>query len=295
MNWVSPGFLEFDVFFGVLLFVEVILLGRAFNWVSKVGIFAIEALECVRARITLLSFEPRRIWFGVSFTIPSKLTMMFSYMRAIAFYAFGSLDMAYLCWMTSLPTILTLRDTRIYIGVSHHDDTSYIKTFINNFLSIITVFGILYVNPDNSHVRFRRDLDNAWFWCEDDIIKDMIILEDAFNIFRKDTSVGFVNKVWNAHSFKVGLWLRKSERRNAIIICNKGTLNIFFNLLEIRICSYIVCWYNDAFVVCTNKISANVGFDAFESPVNIDNIWRWILNKSFTKIATHGNNNLFSR
>jgi len=62
-----------------------------------VGTFAIEALECVRARIILLSFEPRRIRFGVSFTIPSKLAMMFSYMRAIAFYAFGFLDMAYLC------------------------------------------------------------------------------------------------------------------------------------------------------------------------------------------------------
>ena len=92
------------------------------------------------------------------------------------------------------------------------------------------------------------------------------------------------------------LWRYKlNEVCDTIIICNKGTLNIFFNLLEIRICSYIVCWYNDAFVVCTNKISANVGFDAFESLVNIDNIWRWILNKSFTKIATHGNNNLFSR
>jgi len=33
----------------------------------------------------------------------------------------------------------------------------------------------------------------------------MIILENAFNIFRKDTSVGFVNKVWNAHDFKIEL------------------------------------------------------------------------------------------
>jgi len=62
-----------------------------------VGTFAIEALEYVRARITLLSFKPKRIQFGVSFTTPSKLTMMFSHMRAIAFYTFGSLDTAYLC------------------------------------------------------------------------------------------------------------------------------------------------------------------------------------------------------
>jgi len=62
-----------------------------------VGTFAIEALEHIWARITFLSFEPRRIQFGVSFTIPSKFAMMFSHMRAIAFYAFGSLDTANPC------------------------------------------------------------------------------------------------------------------------------------------------------------------------------------------------------
>jgi len=118
----------------------------------------------VRTRIALLSFEPRRIRFGVSFTTSSKLTMMFSYMRAIAFYTFRSLDMAYPCQMTPLPTILALRDTRIHVGAFHyHDDTFYIEMSVNNFLSIITVFGIPYINPDNSHVRFRKDLDNAWF------------------------------------------------------------------------------------------------------------------------------------
>jgi len=118
-----------------------------------VGTFAIEALEHVRARITLLSFEPRRIQFGISFTTPSKLVMMFSHMRAIAFYAFGSLDMAYPCQMTPLPTILALKDTRIHVSASHHhNDTFYIEMSVNNFLSIITILGIPYVNPGNSHV-----------------------------------------------------------------------------------------------------------------------------------------------
>ena len=85
-------------------------------------------------------------------------------MRAVAFYAFGFLDIANLCQMTSLPTILALNDTRIYIGATHcHNGTSYIETPVNNFLSIVTVLGILYINPENSHVRFRGDLDNAWF------------------------------------------------------------------------------------------------------------------------------------
>ena len=197
--------------------------------------------------------------------------------------------------MTLLLTVLALRNTRIHVGTSHHcNDTSYIETSVNNFLCIVTILGIPYVNPDNSYVQFKGDLDNAWFWCKNDIIKDMIVLENVFNIFRRDTSVGFVNKVWDAHNFKIGLWLRKLGKRNTIIVYSKGTLDIFFNLLEIRIHSYIVCRYDDVFV-CTNKISANVGFDAFEILVNINNMWRWILNKSFTKVATHGNNNLFMR
>ena len=113
----------------------------------------------MRARIALLSFEPRRIQFGVSFTTPSKLAMMFSHMRAIAFYVFGSLDMAYSCQMIPLSTILALRDTRIYVGTPHHrNNTSYIEMSINNFLCIVTILGISYINSDNSHVQFKGDL-----------------------------------------------------------------------------------------------------------------------------------------
>ena len=90
--------------------------------------------------------------------------MMFSHMRAVAFYAFGSLDIANPCYMTPLSTILALRDTRIHVGTSHHcNDTSYIEMPVNDFLSIVTILGIPYVNPDDSHVQFRGDLDNAWF------------------------------------------------------------------------------------------------------------------------------------
>jgi len=129
-----------------------------------VGTFVVKALERIRARVTLLSFELRRVQFGISFTIPSKLVMIFSQMRAILFYIFGSLDTAYPCQMTPLPTILALRDTRIHVGTTHCcNNTSYIETSVNNFLNIVTILGIPYVNPDNSHVRFRRDLDNAWF------------------------------------------------------------------------------------------------------------------------------------
>jgi len=69
----------------------------------------------------------------------------------------------------------------------------------------------------------------------------MIVLKDAFNIFRRDMNVGFVDKVWDAYDFKVGLRLKESGGGNAIIVCSKGHFDIFFNFLEIGICSHIVC------------------------------------------------------
>ena len=66
--------------------------------------------------------------------------------------------------MTLLLTVLALRNTRIHVGTSHYcNDTSYIETSVNNFLCIVTILGIPYVNPDNSYVQFKGDLDNAWF------------------------------------------------------------------------------------------------------------------------------------
>ena len=47
--------------------------------------FAIGALERVRAGFALLSFESGWVYFIVSFTAPTELSVMFQLVRAIAF------------------------------------------------------------------------------------------------------------------------------------------------------------------------------------------------------------------
>ncbi len=38
------------------------------------------------------------------------------------------------------------------------------------------------VDPNDRHVRFRRDLDDARSRSKDDVIEDVVTSEDAFNI-----------------------------------------------------------------------------------------------------------------
>jgi len=41
--------------------------------------------------------------------------------------------------------------------------------------------GIPDVDPDNRHVRFQRDLDDARFRYEDNVVEQMVGLENVFN------------------------------------------------------------------------------------------------------------------
>ena len=47
--------------------------------------FAIGALECMRARFALLGFESWWIYFIVGFAAPTKLSVMFQLVWAVAF------------------------------------------------------------------------------------------------------------------------------------------------------------------------------------------------------------------
>ena len=48
--------------------------------------------SAVQAQFALLNFKPRKISFVVCFTTPSKIPIMFGFMRTIAFYILGSLN-----------------------------------------------------------------------------------------------------------------------------------------------------------------------------------------------------------
>jgi len=55
--------------------------------------------------------------------------------------------------MISLPTILALRNARVYVGTSNHsDNVSNVKLPVDNFLGIVAVLVVPDVNPDYCHI-----------------------------------------------------------------------------------------------------------------------------------------------
>ena len=55
--------------------------------------------------------------------------------------------------MTPLPTILTLRDTRVHVSTSNCSDyVSNVETPVDKFLGIVTILVVPNVDPDYYHV-----------------------------------------------------------------------------------------------------------------------------------------------
>ena len=157
-------------------------------------------------------------------------------MRTITLSTFGSLNMTDFCQIPLLPTILALRDVWIHVGSSYYsNNVSNVEMSINNLFSIITILSIPNIYLDNRHVWLGRNLDNGWFWCKDNIVENVVIFENTFDILRSDICVWFINKVQNAYYFELRLGLGKPRRSNAVIIGWEWVLDIFFNFMEIRV------------------------------------------------------------
>ena len=87
--------------------------------------------------------------------------------------------------MTPLPTILALRNFWVHVSSFYSSDNApNIETSVNDFFCICAILGIPDIDPYNSHVGLVRYFDNVRFRCKDYVIKNVIILEDTFNIVR---------------------------------------------------------------------------------------------------------------
>jgi len=125
-------------------------------------------------------------------------------MRTITLHIFSPLDAAHTSHVISLPTVLTLRNAWVHIGLTYHGDiTSNIEMSVDNFLSIGPVLHVPDVDSYDSHVRLRQNLDDSRFRCKNNIVEDMVLFEDFFNVIRRDVSVGLVIEIRNSYDFKV--------------------------------------------------------------------------------------------
>ena len=65
--------------------------------------------------------------------------------------------------MVPLPAVVILRNSRVHVGGPDSGDVpAKVKGMVYQQLCFGSILRILNVKPDNSHVRFGRDLDNPW-------------------------------------------------------------------------------------------------------------------------------------
>jgi len=92
-NWFISDITQFLLFLAILFMVELVSLEWADARVCLMVSLIVRALERVEAQLTLFCFQTRRIYFFVCFTASYKLVVVFCFVRPIALYALGPLNL----------------------------------------------------------------------------------------------------------------------------------------------------------------------------------------------------------
>ena len=111
--------------------------------------------------------------------------MVFRFVWTVALDAFSSLNATQKGGVSPLPAILALENSRIHIHTSNCGDViAHIEAPVNEKFSIFSTLNIPDVDPNNGHIRLRRDFNNSRFRHEGDVVENMILLEDGFDVKR---------------------------------------------------------------------------------------------------------------
>ena len=115
-NQFRSVFTDLGVFSQVPFSIEPMMPKWTLVRVSKMVSMTVGALEWVGTWISLLCFQSRQIDFGVGLAAPPEFSMMFQFVRSIAFDIFGSLNPTRKCSMVPFPAVFTLRHAGIHVG-----------------------------------------------------------------------------------------------------------------------------------------------------------------------------------
>ena len=182
-NWLNPVFMDLNIFLLLPFPVEVMFPERAMDRIGLMVSPTIRALEQVRAQFTFLCFKLGRVSFFIRFTILSEFVIVFQFMEAIALDTFGPLYSAWEGQMSPSPTIFTLENTEISVSASNcSNETSDVEAPIDKVLGFHTTLSIPYVDPYNSHVQFGWNFNDSWLRCKSDVVEDMVLFYDCFDI-----------------------------------------------------------------------------------------------------------------
>ena len=117
----------------------------------------------MRTWFALFGFQSRSVKFGITLATPTELSMVFRLMRTVALNALCRLYPAQKHRMSPPLAVFTLGDTQVHVCPPDSGNViADIKAPVNEHFSILTALNIPYINPDNRHVRLRRDFDYSW-------------------------------------------------------------------------------------------------------------------------------------
>jgi len=69
------------------------------------------------------------------------------------------------------------------------NEASYIESSIDEALSLGPTLSILDINPNYWHVQFGGHFDDSEFWCQHNVVKDMVALQKNFDFIRGNMRV----------------------------------------------------------------------------------------------------------
>ena len=85
--------------------------------------------------------------------------------------------------MTSLPAIFALGDTWVHVCSSDCSDVvTYVEASVDEKFCVLTALHIPNVDPDYGHIRLGRDFDDSRLGRKGNVIENMILFQNGFNI-----------------------------------------------------------------------------------------------------------------
>ena len=91
----------------------------------------------MRAGFALLCFKSGRISFSIHLTTPTEFSVMFCFVRPVAFDTFGSLNTAQVSGMPPLPAVFALGNTGIQVCSTKCGDVfAYVEASIDQKFSV---------------------------------------------------------------------------------------------------------------------------------------------------------------
>ena len=208
-NWFGPVFTDFSIFLLVLLSVELMFPKRTWVWIYLMIILTVRAIEWMRTQFAFICFKVKRICLWVSFAIPAELMMVFGFVGPVVLNVFGLLDSTWECGMTPFLAIFTLQNLRVHVSTSNScNEPTNIEALVNKSLGFTVILDILYIDSNDRHVWFRRHFDDVWFGHKSNIIENLILLDDSFDIVQGKAILNIaMREERNAYNLEIRLWL----------------------------------------------------------------------------------------